>query len=91
MSLRWRFEPVRVDFHLDGGYTRVMLERLVGLGMLDEEGWYWEIPTVSIPPNLRNIGSRFLLSWQDSYNPGNSEDIRTAYADFPIVKLRRDS
>ena len=21
MSLYWRFEPVRVDFHLDGGYT----------------------------------------------------------------------
>ncbi|AFY88182.1 MULTISPECIES: hypothetical protein [Chroococcidiopsis] len=86
MSLYWRFEPVRVDFHLDGGYTRVILERLVRKGMLDGE-WYWEISTSSIPPNLRNIGSRFLLSWQDTYNPGNLEDIRAAYADLPIVEL----
>jgi hypothetical protein len=95
MSLYWAFEPIRVDFHLDSGYTKVILERLVGREMMDGD-WDWDIPTASIPPNLRTIGSRFLLSWQqdDIYNPGNSleiravyEKIRTAYADLPIVRL----
>jgi hypothetical protein len=90
MSLCWRFEPVRVDFHLNGGYTKVILERLVGVWALDGD-WDWDIPTAS-----RTIGSRFLLSWQqdDIYNPGNSDEMRAvyekicaAYADLPIVRL----
>ncbi|NHC36848.1 hypothetical protein [Scytonema millei] len=58
----------------------------MGLGMLDGH-WFWDIPTASIPANLRTIGSRFLFSWQDTYNHSNSEDIRAAYAALPIVKL----
>ena len=46
-------EPVRVEFHLSGGYTRVVFERVPG-------AWR-DIPTSSIPPHLLRLGSRFLL------------------------------
>lgn len=85
MNLYWQFEPVRVGFHLDHGYTRVIFERLVGPGMLDGN-WFEDIPTASISPNLRRMGSRFLLSWQSFYEPGNSENIRATYC-VPIVRL----
>lgn len=53
-------EPVRVTMHLNEGYTKVVLERTVGLGMADG-GIEWDIPTEIIPPHLRPIGSRFIL------------------------------
>jgi hypothetical protein len=53
-------EPVRVTMHLNEGYTKVVLERTVGLGMADG-GIEWDIPTEIIPPYLRPIGSRFIL------------------------------
>jgi hypothetical protein len=53
------FESVaRVEFHLDGGFTRVVLEDLYYDGAEPR----WEIPTDLIPRTLRSIGSRFLLS-----------------------------
>ena len=56
----WHFrEPVRVLFHLGGGYTKVLLERTVGVGLADG-GVMWDIPTEAIPPRLRGIDSRFL-------------------------------
>ncbi len=60
MNLFWQFEPVKVEFHLDNGYTKVVYVRLVGLGMLDD--WSTDILTTLIPRNLRQIGSVFLLS-----------------------------
>lgn len=50
---RERQEPVRVDFHLSGGQTRVIYERT-------PQGWI-EIPTAAIPNHLRPLGSRFML------------------------------
>ena len=46
-------EPVRVEFHLSGGYTREVFERVPG-------AWR-DIATASIPPHLRLLGSRFVL------------------------------
>ena len=48
-------EPVRVEFHLSGGYTRVIYER--ASSSID-------IPTAAIPHHLRPIGSRFLIAFQ---------------------------
>lgn len=53
-------EPVRVLMHLNGGYTKVMLERVEGKGLADG-GVDWDIPTQKIPLHLRKIGSRFLV------------------------------
>ena len=86
MNLFWQFEPVKVEFHLNNGYTKVVYERLVGLGMLDD--WSTDIPTTLIPRNLRQIGSAFLLSWQSTYNPGNLADILANYNQLPIVTLK---
>lgn len=86
MESCWIFEPVRVEFHLDGGYTKILLERL--WGMTDAE-IDWDIPTNSIPPDLRTIGSRFLLS-RSSRDPNQHdrfEEIRAAYPDLRIVRL----
>lgn len=88
MELFWQYEPAKVEFHLNGGYTKVILERLVGQGML-EGRWFWDIPTTSIPPNLRQIGSCFLLAWQSSYFVENSADILVFYSHFPVVKIAR--
>jgi hypothetical protein len=53
-------EPVRVVMHLNGGLTKVRLERFEGLGLADG-GIEWEIPTQAIPQHLRFIGSRFVI------------------------------
>ena len=53
-------EPVRVLFHLNGGYTKIIFERTIGVGLADG-GISWDISTDRIPFNLRNIGSRFLI------------------------------
>ena len=55
------FEYVaRVEFHLGGGYTLVMLEEV----NYDGSPVRWEIPTEAIPASYRKIGSRFLLKGQ---------------------------
>lgn len=48
--------PAIVEMHLPGGFTRV---RLFALG--HGEGW-WEVPTARIPPRLRALGSRVLVT-----------------------------
>jgi hypothetical protein len=53
-------EPARVVMHLNGGFTKVVLERTMGSGMADG-GICWDIPTDRIPLHLRAIGSRFLV------------------------------
>lgn len=60
-------EPVRVLMHLNGGYTKVLLERIEGQGLVDG-GIEWEIPTHKIPFHLRKIGSRFLLIHRASFS-----------------------
>lgn len=88
MESCWIFEPVRVEFHLDGGYTKILLERAKNWGMMSER-IDWDIPTNSIPPDLRTIGSRFLLS-MSSHDPNEHdmfEEIRTTYPDLRIVRL----
>lgn len=56
----WIEEPVKVLFHLNGGFTKVILERTVGVGLADG-GIACEILTEKIPVDLRKLGSRFLL------------------------------
>lgn len=46
-----------------------------------------DIPTILIPPHLRQIGSVFLLSWQSSYDPGNIAEVIATYSNLPVVKL----
>ncbi|MGY2032238.1 hypothetical protein ACW9HR_32525 [Nocardia gipuzkoensis] len=48
-------EPALVAMHLNGGFTKVLLERTGEVG-IDRD-----IPTESIPVHLRAIGSRILL------------------------------
>jgi hypothetical protein len=59
--------------HLNGGYTRVVLERTFGLGLADG-GIEWDIPTDIIPTHLRRIGSRFILI-SNNPKPDESDDI----------------
>lgn len=55
----WR-EPARVLMHLNGGFTKVILERTIGIGHANG-GTEWDIPTHRIPLHLRAIGSRFVI------------------------------
>lgn len=66
-------ENVRVIFHLDGRYTRVVWERSENT-VWAGTGWIFDIPTYVIPYDLRVIGSRFLLSIIKS-NTNDCEDI----------------
>jgi hypothetical protein len=80
-------EPARVEMHLDGGHTRVRLERMTGVGMA-EQGTHWDIPTRRIPPELRAIGSRFVVVslgiWPE---PGDSVDaLRAAARDAVTIE-----
>lgn len=60
-------EPARVLMHLPESWTKVVFIRVRGID--------WDIPTIKIPENLREIGSIFLL---ESRVPGvwheNSEE-----------------
>ncbi|MEH2063749.1 MAG: hypothetical protein V7K50_16055 [Nostoc sp.] len=66
-------EIVKVIFHLNGGYTRVVWERSENTAWASK-GWIFDIPTHVIPYDLRAIGSRFLLSIVKS-NANDCEDI----------------
>ncbi len=89
MKVHWLQEPVKVDFHLDHGYTQVILERLVRMGLADGN-INWDIPTNSIPSDLRTIGSRFLISVPsinlDEHD--SIEDIRAACRSIRIYRLK---
>lgn len=49
-------EPVQVQFHLNGGYTKLLLERYKNNGQAFPA---IDIPTNKIPAHLRKIGSHF--------------------------------
>lgn len=53
MNLFWQFEPVKVEFYLDNGYTKVFYVRLVGLQILDD--WFTDVATSLIPPNWLSL------------------------------------
>lgn len=60
LSSKLRRDIVRVMFHCNGGFTRVLHEATEGVAMANG-GFQWEIPTSIIPEDLRAIGSRFEL------------------------------
>ena len=75
--------------HLNGGMTKVSLERTEGSGMADG-GITWDIPTDDIPMHLRHIGSRFVVvTTMLRPEPGDSaEAIRKAgHPKFHIEEL----
>lgn len=53
-------EPVRVLFHQNGGFTKLVYERYEQGGVTDGPRTF-DLPTGEIPENLRTVGSRFLL------------------------------
>jgi hypothetical protein len=53
-------EKVRVIMHLPEGYTKVLVEWTLGVGLADG-GIYWDIRTSTIPVHLRKMGSRFIV------------------------------
>ncbi len=67
-------EPVRVLFHLNGGFTQVLLERFQNNGHM-VYGPIWDIPTAIIPFHLRPLGSRFILTLV-SYDPKDLADAK---------------
>ncbi len=51
---------VKVVMPLNGGFTKVVWEQTIGIGLADG-GIEIDIPTRIIPFSLRNFGSRFYL------------------------------
>ena len=80
-------EPVRVLMHLNGGFTKVILERTIGVGLADF-GIEWEIPTASIPLHLRAIGARFLLITPAGRRSDSDDELRAARYDIVIEELQ---
>lgn len=54
-------EPAQVIMPLPENWTKILLVRTYGVGLADG-GIYWDIPTEVIPPTLRSIGSRFVIT-----------------------------
>ena len=83
-------ETVRVIFHLNQGYTRVIWQRSENTAWAGL-GWTFDIPTNVIPCNLRIIGSYFVLSIKkiDIDALEDIEYIRTALVEsFYIERLQ---
>ena len=53
-------EKVKLIMHLPGGYSRVLVESTVGVGLAGGD-IHWDIPTEAIPPRFRGLGSRFVV------------------------------
>ncbi|MCL1472707.1 hypothetical protein [Argonema antarcticum] len=79
-------EPVRVLMHLNGGNTKVILERIEGQGLADG-GVDWDIPTQKIPFHLRKIGSRFLLIKKSVSAEDTIENIREMCLQIEIEEI----
>lgn len=54
-------EAARLDAHLSGGLSRVIIERHVGSGHAPDGGAI-EVPTDELPRHLRALGSRFVVA-----------------------------
>lgn len=76
-------ETVRVTFHLNGGYTRVIWERSENAAWAGI-GWIFDIPTQIIPNDVRVIGSGFLWSIVkfNTIDRENIENIRSHLSSF---------
>ena len=61
-----------IQMHLNGGFTKVLWEETVGVGLADG-GINVDIPTANIPIHLRNINTRFYLTIEN--NNINIEEI----------------
>jgi hypothetical protein len=58
--MRFHFEEeVRVDFHLNGGYTKLLIIRFINNEHFNNP--YIDIPTKDIPNHLRKMGTHFIL------------------------------
>lgn len=70
--------PVRILFHLNEGYTRVLMESVVD--GVPASLYDLDVLTEIIPSHLRRLGSRFILIWPlFSVEAADSADeIRTA-------------
>lgn len=80
-------EPAYVEFHLDGGFTRVRYERI---------RIWTDIKTESIPIDLRSIGSKVLVTLKSvkAVEDDNVEAVRAAIdaavaVEAPDVALAR--
>ena len=63
-------EKVKLVMHLPGGYSKVLLESTIDVG-LASGAIHWDIPTEAIPLHLRGFGCRPLVI--ASYVSGKSE------------------
>jgi hypothetical protein len=70
-------EPVKILFHLNEGYTKVLLERF------SEHFGDLDIPTEKIPHHLRKIGSRFVLILEDSHSETRISDSEIRIVEIP--------
>ena len=79
-------QVVRVEMHLPGGFTRVLLFALA------DGKFRWDIPTDRIPPHLRSIGSEFLVIMpRFTPEPGDTPDaIREICRQVQVEELSRD-
>lgn len=68
-------EKVKLTMHLPGGYSKVLVERTIPLNM-GPGGICWDIPTETIPPHLRNIGSRFIVVATQSALPKDRSQVK---------------
>ena len=61
-----RIEAVRVEFHLNEGYTKLLMLRYKDNGFVENP--YLDIPTNDIPKHLRNIGSQFKIKINEDWS-----------------------
>ena len=83
-------ETVRVLFHLNG-YTKVIVEAAERVGLADF-GICWDLPTDRIPPELRRIGTRFVvqikgLSEDEENDPVAIHDVKNRFEIFELDKM----
>jgi hypothetical protein len=71
------YVKAKLEMHLPGGYSRVLLDLPGGRGLAGGD-IHWEIPTASIPFHLRSIGSRFLVI---SHGPTGRSEIENMTSD----------
>jgi hypothetical protein len=78
--------PVRVEMHLPGGFSRVILID-VCRGSIR-----WEIPTDKIPLHLRRIGSEFLVIMPRFHPEASDSDdeIRAMLRQVEVVELSQE-
>jgi hypothetical protein len=70
---------VKVEMHLNGGFTRVQGISPDGVPLL---GVCVDIPTNTIPSDLRTLGSRFFIDYEDLWpeDADTVDQIREALA-----------